>query len=190
MIERTRGKVEELGPKARKATLLVADIVDLSALPADHFSLTLAMGDPLSICSDAQSAAREMFRITKTGGTVIATADNKLAALDFFASRESSTSSKNHPHQPHALAHRRQREQFELTTFTPAGLRKLFEKAGFAVIDVFGKTILPIREHRRLLEKPEAIERLLQIETTLAKDTSTAARAGHLQIIAKKPEPG
>jgi ubiquinone/menaquinone biosynthesis C-methylase UbiE len=191
MIERTRGKVEELGPKARKATLLVADIVDLSALPSDHFSLTLAMGDPLSICSDAQAAAREMFRITKPGGIIIATADNKLAALDFFAQQGKLDeleafirSSRTH------WLTENEREQFELTTFTPATLRKLFEKVGFSVVDVFGKTILPIREHRRLLEKPDAIERLLQIEMTLAKDTSTAARAGHLQIIAKKPDPG
>jgi SAM-dependent methyltransferase len=43
-------------------------------------TLVLAMGDPLSICSDPTRAAREMHRITKPGGVLIATADNKLAA--------------------------------------------------------------------------------------------------------------
>ena len=33
-------------------------------------SLILAMGDPLSICTDAKRACREMARITKTGGVV------------------------------------------------------------------------------------------------------------------------
>jgi len=45
------------------------------------------MGDPLSICSDALAAAREMHRVCKPGGIVIATADNKLAAIDHFVER-------------------------------------------------------------------------------------------------------
>src|SRR2546421_787784 len=48
MIEQARRKAEELGPKGRRATLLVADIVDLGAIASDSFDLTLAMGDPLS----------------------------------------------------------------------------------------------------------------------------------------------
>ena len=47
----------------------------------------LAMGDPLSICSDPVAPPREMHRITKPGGIVIATADNKLAAIDHFVER-------------------------------------------------------------------------------------------------------
>src|SRR3954464_15274536 len=79
MVEQARRKAEELGAKGKRATLLVADIVDLSAIPSEGFELTLAMGDPLSICSDAAAAAREMHRVSKPGGVVIATADNKLA---------------------------------------------------------------------------------------------------------------
>src|SRR3954454_17356063 len=77
MVEQARQKAEELGPKAKRATFVVADIVDLAPLPSQSFALTLAMGDPLSICSDPQRAANEMFRITGSGGVVIATADNK-----------------------------------------------------------------------------------------------------------------
>src|SRR5205823_14149839 len=72
MIEQVRQKLEA-NPRAKKATLLVADIVDMPALAAEQCALVLAMGDPLSICSDAVRAAREMHRITKTGGVVIAT---------------------------------------------------------------------------------------------------------------------
>src|SRR5437763_494795 len=85
MIEQVRGKLAEMGEaKAKKATLVVADIVDIPMLASDSFALTLAMGDPLSICSDPAHAAREMFRIARRGGIVIATADNKLAALDHY----------------------------------------------------------------------------------------------------------
>jgi len=189
MVEQARRKTEEMGEaKAKKATLVVADIVDLSPLPAETFSLTLAMGDPLSICSDALRAAREMHRVCKPGGVVIATADNKLAALPHYADRgnldaleEFVRSGKTN------WLTAEERERFELTTFTPATLRKLFEKAGFEVVGLIGKTILPVRQNKRLLEPPGAVERLLRMEEDLARDPATAAVAGHLQITVRRP---
>src|ERR1700753_3456250 len=84
MIEQTRIKLDDFGPRAKNATLIVADIVEIPDVPSDAFSLSLAMGDPLSICTDPNRAAREFFRVTKPGGIFIATADSKLAALDHF----------------------------------------------------------------------------------------------------------
>src|SRR5256884_1826967 len=54
MIEQTREKLESMGPRAKRATLVVADIVEMPEVPSDAFDLVLAMGDPLSICSDPQ----------------------------------------------------------------------------------------------------------------------------------------
>jgi ubiquinone/menaquinone biosynthesis C-methylase UbiE len=189
MIEQTRAKVEEMGEtKAKKATLLVADIIDLSQLPDNTFSLTVAMGDPLSICSDPARAAREMLRVTKSGGVVIATADNKLAAIDHYAQRGSLDALEEFlkTNRTHWLTPE-EHEQFELTTFTPHTLTKLFENAGFKVLNLIGKTVLPIRQNKKLLELPDSVERLLRLEQDLQKDPSTTARAGHLQIAAKKP---
>jgi SAM-dependent methyltransferase len=189
MVEQARRKVEEMGEaKAKKATLLVADIIDLSPLPSDAFSLTVAMGDPISICSDALRAAREISRVCKPGGVVIATADNKLAAIDHYIERGNldaleefvKTGKTN-------WLTAEERERFELTTFTPASLRKLFEKAGFEVLNVAGKTILPVRQNKRLLEQPGSVERLLRMEEELSRDPAAAAVAGHLQIVARKP---
>jgi ubiquinone/menaquinone biosynthesis C-methylase UbiE len=188
MIEQTRRKVEELGAKAKRATLLVGDIIDLSALAADAFSLTLAMGDPLSICTDPLRAAREMYRATKPGGIVIATADNKFAAIPHFIERGNLDVLEQFIQTGNTQwLTGDEREQFELTTFTPASLKKLFEKAGFVVLDVFGKTILPVRQNKRLLEPENAIERLLQLEENLSRDPASAALAGHLQIAVRKP---
>lgn len=187
MIEQVRDKLSTYGPRASKATLLVADIIDMPMLESDRFSLITAMGDPLSICSDPLAATREMHRISKPGGIVIATADNQLAALDHYVQRGNlealeSFIRSGRTHWLTADA----RERFELTTFTPASLRKLFERSGFDVLAVDGKTIIPIRDNKQLLGDDRAIERLLKLESELAKDPSAAARAGHLQIIAKK----
>jgi SAM-dependent methyltransferase len=189
MVEETRKHVEALGPKGKKATLLVADIVDLSAIASDSFMLTTAMGDPLSICSDPAAAAREMYRTSGAGGIVIATADNKLAALDHYVERGNldaleefiRTSRTN-------WLTADERERFELTTFTPASLRRLFERAGFEVLAVQGKSIIPVRQNKYLLEQHEgSVRRLLALEEELAKDPAAAARAGHLQVVARKP---
>jgi ubiquinone/menaquinone biosynthesis C-methylase UbiE len=186
MIEQVRGKLES-NPRAKKATLMVADIIEMPELPAEQFSLILAMGDPLSICSDPLKAAREMQRISKPGGVVIATADSKLAALDHFVERGNLDALEEF-----VKTSRTQwltgdeREQFDLTTFTPASLRKLFEKSGFEVLAVQGKPIIPVRSNKFLLTQDHALERLLALEEELSKDPASAARAGHLQIIARR----
>src|SRR5207237_9433940 len=65
MIEQTRQKLESMGPRSKRATLIVADIVSMPQITGESFDLVLAMGDPLSICSDAQAAVNEMARITR-----------------------------------------------------------------------------------------------------------------------------
>ena len=188
MVEQSRRKTEEMGPaKAKRATLVVADIIDLAPLPPDTFSLTLAMGDPLSICTDPQRAAFEMSRVSKTGGVVIATADNKLAAIDHYVERGNLDALEEFVKTGRTTwLTAEERERFELTTFTPASLRKLFEKAGFEVLGVIGKTIIPVRDNKRLLEHDNAVERLLKLEEDLGRDPAVAATAGHLQITARK----
>jgi hypothetical protein len=57
---------------------------------------------------------------------------------------------------------------------------------GFEIIEVIGKSIIPVRGNRRLLESEHAVERLLKLEQILAKDPAAAATAGHLQITARR----
>ncbi len=188
MIEQVRGKLSQLGAKANKATLIVADIVQMPQVPADSFELVLAMGDPLSICSDARRAVGEMARISRPGATVIATADNKLAAIDHFVRTGSLDALEEFVHTGKTnWLTTDASEQFELTMFSPAGLRRLFESVGFEVVELTGKTIIPVRENKRLLEQPGAVDRLLQIEADLSKDPAALGRCAHLQIAARTP---
>ena len=187
MIEQVRSKLESMGPKKNKATLIVADIVQMPEVPSDAFELVLAMGDPLSICSDPGAACREFARICKPGGIVIATADNKLAALDHYVERGNLDALEEFlKHGKTNWLTADERERFELTTFTPASLSAMFRKFGFEVVSVLGKTIVPVRQNKRLLEHPDAIERLLKIEADLSRDPAAAGRAGHLQIAGRR----
>lgn len=188
MIEQVRIKLAEMGNRGSRADLHVADIVKMPQLADRHYSLTLAMGDPLSICSDPQSAANEMFRVTQPGGIVIATADNKLAAIDHYVERGNLDALEQfiRTSRTHWLTTAKE-EQFELTTFTPVTLRKLFERSGFEVLDITGKTVLPIRQNKLLLADERAVQRLLKLEQELSRDPASAGRCAHLQITARRP---
>ena len=189
MIEQARAKVEAMGPRAKCATLLTGDIVDLSSLPAGEFGLILAMGDPLSICSDPQAAVDQMHRMARPGGIVIATADNKLAALDHFVERGNLDALEEFVRSSRTRwLTADPKEQFELTTFTPASLTRIFERAGWEVLDVIGKPIVPVRQNKHLLSYPDAVARLLEIEGTLNRDPAAAARSAHLQIVARRKQ--
>src|SRR3954463_11569496 len=135
---------------------MVADIVDMNQVAADQYSLVLAMGDPLSICSDPQRAANEFNRISKSGGVVIATADNKLAAIDHFIERGNLDALEEFVQTGRTQwLTNDERERFELTTFTPASLTRLFERAGFEILSITGKTIVPARKNKRLFDHPD-----------------------------------
>lgn len=187
MVGKVQEKLAEMGAKQEKADTVAADIIAMPMLDSDAYALTVAMGDPLSICTDPPAAAREMFRVCAPGGIVIATADSKLAAVDHFL-----RSNKLDELEKFLRTNRTRwltddtSEQFELTMFTPTSLRKLFQRAGFEVVSVIGKTILPVREHRELIEDGETFRRLVKIEEELEADEDAAARASHLQITARK----
>ena len=188
MIEQARAHAQELGAKAAKARFIVADIVELSALSSGSFDLAVAMGDPLSICSDPPRAAREFFRITKPGGHAVATLDNKLAALDHFVERGDLDALEEFVRTGRTdWLTADARERFELTMFTPKSARNLFENAGFEIVSVAGKSIIPVRQNKHLLQQADAMNRLLRLEERLAADPAACARAGHLQVVARRP---
>jgi SAM-dependent methyltransferase len=188
MVEQARAKAEELGGgRAKKADFVVGDIVEMPQVTTESLDLIVAMGDPLSICSDPQRAAREMFRCAAPGGVVVATADNKLAAIDHFVQRGSLDALEEFVGTGRTnWLTADERERFELTTFTPAGLTKLFERLGFEVVELVGKPVVPVRQNKHLLTHPDAVQRLLRLESDLNKDPASAGRAGHLQITARK----
>ena len=187
MIQQVKQKLEAMGPKGKKGNALVGDIVHMPDLADSQYSLLLAMGDPLSICSDPARAARDMARILKPGGIAIATADNRLGSIDHYIERGNLDALEEFVQTGRTRwLTAEEEERFELTTFTSQQLRRIFEAAGFTIVDLTGKTILPIRHNRKLLDYPHAMERLVRLEMELQKDPLAAGRCGHLQITAKK----
>jgi len=190
MVDEARKQVGGSGSEGR-ADFLQADLADLSALPADQFGFAVALGEPLGSTADPARALREIARCLSSGGVLVASFDNRVACIDYYVEKGDPTELEAF------LGTGRTRwltrdaaERFELHTFTPDQLRRLFTVAGFEVLDLVGKTVLPMRRFRNLLEEPGARRRWARIEKALARDPANLGRCPHLQIAARKKGAG
>lgn len=177
----------DLAAKAARATVQQADATDLRIFPESHFELITAMGDVVSICSDSAQCISQVHRLLKPGGVFVFTVDNYLAAIDHFIE------AGNLP----ALAAfvktgktewltKNSEERFAVRMFTPHQIDSLTRKSGFDIISSIGKTVIPARRNRKLLESDDAVETLVDLETILQKDPAGIGRASHIQIAARK----
>ena len=73
-------------------------------------------------------------------------------------------------------------ERFEIFTYGPTELVKLLETAGFQMLELVGKTVLPMRHHREMLAESEARRTWAKIEKLLSRDPGAIARASHFQV--------
>lgn len=182
MLDQARAKMESQ-PASAQAEFIQADLVDLSALPQDHFALAIALGEPIGFAESPRRALGQIRRILAAGGMLVATVDNRLAGLDFFITQRD----------PNALAQflrdgkthwltKDRSEQFPIATFGPKEATKVFESAGFQVLELIGKTVLPMRKHRELLESPESRRKWARLEKKLCRDPYAIGLASHLQL--------
>ncbi len=182
MLDQARGKIERQACSDR-ARFIQADLADLSTLPQRHYSLALALGDPVGFTDSPRRALVQIRRILKSDGVLVATLDNRLAGIDYFLDRSD----------PRALARflrdgrtrwltDRPEDRFPIVTFGPSDAARLVTSAGFHLLEMVGKTVLPMRKHRELLETSEARRRWARIEKRLCRDPHAMGRATHLQM--------
>lgn len=186
MVDEARRQVGETGD-ADRAVFLQADLVDLSGLPANHFGLAVALGEPIGLARDPARAVSEIARVLAPGGALVATFDNRVACVDYYVERGEPAELERFLRTGRTYwLTRAASERFEIHTFEPDALRRMFAAAGFDVLDLIGKTVLPMRQCRAQLEDPVARRRWADIEKGLHRDPANLARCAHLQIAARK----
>lgn len=184
MLERARRKFADSGLEHR-AEFLQADLMDLSELPREHFAFAVAFGEPIGSTERPLQAIKQIRRRLLSDGVLVATFDNRWAAIDYYLERgqPEETDRFLRTGRTHWLT-RDVGEQFEIHTHSPEQVRKALEKSGFEVIDMIGKTVLPMRQHRELLEDPAQRRAWLRIEKQLWRSPSAMGRAPHVQVAA------
>lgn len=182
MLNQTKRKLAEANVEERSDTLQ-ADLCDMSKIPDQSFGMAVALGDPLGCTDNTRKALREVRRILTQDGVLVATFDNRLAAIDFYLSRNDAGEVERflRDGKTHWLT-RAASEQFPIQTYGPTELRRVLENAGFEILDLVGKTVLPMRHHRHLLATPADRRRWAKIEKSLCRDPAAIGRAGHLQV--------
>ncbi len=185
MIERARRKFGESGFDDR-CSFVQADICDLSSLPKGEFSLAVAFGEPICCASSPQKALKQIRKRLTEDGILVATFDNRWAALDYYLERGQLKEMNAFigSGQTHWLT-KDADEQFELHTYAPSQVVKLLERCGFEVIDLVGKTVLPMRRYRSYLEDAVQRRAWLKIEKRLWRDPAAIGRAAHIQVAAR-----
>jgi SAM-dependent methyltransferase len=187
MVQQARRKIEGAG-RAGRAAFLQADLRDLSALPDAAFDLALALGDPIGCTEAPARALKQVRRKLRPTGVLVASLDNRLAAIDHYLAAGDLDALETflRTGRTHWLT-RDPDERFPIWTYTPAQAVKLFEQCGFEVLDVVGKTVLPLRHARELLADASRRRRLTRLETRLSREPAAIGRAAHLQIAARRP---
>jgi len=186
MVDVVRRKASESG-MAEKVHCVRADLMDLSALPGGHFALATAFGEPLCSVDSPGRALKQIHRLLKADGLLVGTIDNRLASIDFYLERGDLDGLEKFikTGRTHWLT-KSKAEQFELHTQTPKQWTKLLSGAGFEVVELLGKTVLPLRRYREFLEDKAQFRKLLALEKRLARDPDAVSRASHFQFVARK----
>ena len=188
MLDQARQKLAQQGSLER-AEFVQADLGDLTALPAGGFGAALALGDPIGCTDSPPRTLKQIRRLLVPGGTLIATFDNRLSALDYYLQAGDAQELARFLRQgrTHWLT-RDTDEQFPIHTYSPDGVRKLVEAAGFEVVDLVGKTVLPMRQYRHLLEDAAARRRWASVEKSLCRNSDAMGRASHIQVVGRVGE--
>ncbi len=187
MIGKAKLVIDEAG-KTDRAAFFQADLCDLGDVPDERYSFAVAMGDPIGCASKPGKALKEIKRKLLPDSILIATLDNKLGALEYYLKEGSPKQMADFlkTGKTHWLTKEKD-EQFDIHTFSPREARALFENAGYDVLEVRGKTVLNFnqRAFRGLLDDSKNRMEWMRIEKKLSRDADAAARAGHLQIVAR-----
>lgn len=186
MLDQARAKLES-SSRSDRSRFVQADLADLSILPAERFALAIALGDSIGCTADPRRTLRQIRRILRPEGVLVATFDNRLACIDYHLARGDHRALARflRDGRTHWLTKNKD-EQFPIVTFTPAGLRRLLESAGFDVLDLLGKTVLPMRHYRELLDTAEARRNWARTEKKLCRDPDAVGRASHIQVTCRR----
>ncbi|MCZ7646622.1 MAG: class I SAM-dependent methyltransferase [Planctomycetota bacterium] len=167
MLETARRKAEDLGI-ADRCLFQQADIVELGELPGAPFALAIAQGDVLSFAASPPRALKQIRRLLRPGGVLVASVDQTYAALEHYATKPDLEGMQHLVQRGEMewLAHDPS-ERFPVHTFSAEQLKDLIEKAGLELLDLYGKTVLPFKK----------LEAAFEDSATARKNSCTGAQA-------------
>jgi len=186
MVERARELVKAAG-LLESCSFVKADLENLEGIDDASISLLVAQGDPLSCCERPKRGVKAMHRVLKASGIAVVSVDSLYGGSIFFLERGDIKGLKRYLSTGRTVWQtERESERFPLKAFSANELEGLFENAGFEVLKVLGKPVLPLRRFSSLLENPDTYRSLLRTELSLQSKRELVGSASHLEIVVRK----
>lgn len=186
MLDQARQKMTSLG-LSDLVEIKVADIRSMPDFADEQFGMVVCQGDPLSYCGDHQAAVREFARVVRTGGTVLASVDNRAKAVGWIRdTSELESVCRLLETGQVVMWNEREEFQYEVHAFTPSELSDLFEANGLTVERILGKPVIARGLAAYHSEDPAVQEQLFQMELRYCDDPAYLCFGGHLEVAGRK----
>ncbi len=187
MLDAAQRKVDAAG-YADRAEFARIDVADMASLAEGRFGFFCAQGDPVSLCADPFRAFSEAARTLVPGGTAVLSVDNRAAGYEHFIEKgDIKGLSRFHKDGILTWLAEKSTERFPFHTFEPEQIEEMSRRAGFDVVSIVGKCVLPVRKFADLLEDRALSKQLLKVEKKLSARPTYLGRASHLQVTLRKP---
>ena len=138
-LARAKEKLDRLG-LSHRVTIAEMDVDDLSRFDDGTFNLVLALGDPLSYCTDAERALAEIRRITKRNGILIGDVEGRYGGVD---SRRAQTWEDVRRIMQDGIAYWPGSDgESPIRLFTPTEMQEMAESSGWSVVDMYASDLV------------------------------------------------
>ncbi|MBU3901994.1 MAG: methyltransferase domain-containing protein [Candidatus Thermoplasmatota archaeon] len=172
---------------SNKIKIVGADIKNMKMFQDEKFDLVLSEGDPLSYCGDYKKALKELTRVLKKGGYLIASVDNRITSIYHLIKQKKFDEIKNFLRTGNiVIQDSSSYVDFPIHTFTQKELKKLFAKNSLKVLRLTGKPVLLNKIIDKMLENKKSYKNILKLCIRLADNPDYINFAGHLEIVGLK----
>jgi S-adenosylmethionine-dependent methyltransferase len=182
MLDEARRKIAKEKPRGA-IEIVEADITDLKPFKKSQFHLTLAEGDPVSYCDNPKRAIAELARVTRRGGFVTVSVDNKLNWAARCIQRGDFKGADKVVEQGIAIM-RGENHSFPAHAFTVEELEDFFRESCLTPVRIVGKPVWTVNDES--LQTPATYKRMLAFELRFSSERSVAGRGGHIAVVGKK----
>ncbi|MBW3013220.1 methyltransferase domain-containing protein [Candidatus Woesearchaeota archaeon] len=169
-----------------KVKALWQDITNMKSLQSNSFDFVVSLGDPVSYCMKENKAIKELARVAKKGAYVMITVDSYFSMLGRLISQQRFSMISKMERTGNTVYPFNYPEH----NFKPDELRKLFEKNGLKVIEIFSIGNLINRADRKkmnkILSNKKNFKKMVDLELKYSTEPSIVGFGGHIGIVGRK----
>ncbi len=187
MVDQVAKKLERIDNLNFEPRLYHTSISEMPDIDNETYDYIVGQGDPLGSAGKPERVMKELCRVLKPGGVMVMSVDNVYGGMFHYLKENDLLGLERFLKDGRTnWVTDDEREQYEVTAFTPERIRKMCEARGLELLSIIGKTALPLRRFQDQLKDKKDRERLIKLEEKLNSKPELLGCAAHLEFAAKK----